>query len=105
MHEMQTVVTDDCGVCPYVYWSVTQLNVAVHAVCVWSFGVTYVKLLWPLIITRCECCVYSNEKGPVYRVVGFEVVPHRSDLFPHNMCLIKMETIKCFVTLSVITGY
>jgi len=33
MHEMQTIVTDNRGVCPSVSLSVTRLNLVVRAVC------------------------------------------------------------------------
>jgi len=46
MHEMQTIVTDDCGVC----LSVMRLNLATRAVCAGSFGAAFVKSLWPLIL-------------------------------------------------------
>jgi len=60
MHEMQTIVTDDRGVCPSVDKSVTRLNSAASAMCAAhslyrgftarrSFGAAFAKSLWPLV--------------------------------------------------------
>jgi len=49
MHEMQTIVTDVRGVCPYVSLSVTRLNSAESAVCEGSFCTAFAKSLWPLV--------------------------------------------------------
>jgi len=46
MHEMQTIVTDVCGVCR----SVTRFKSAARAVCGGSFGAAFDKLLWRLDI-------------------------------------------------------
>jgi len=42
MHEMQTIVTDVCGVCQSVC-----LAARLH--CVGSFGAAFAKLLWPVV--------------------------------------------------------
>jgi len=49
MHEMQTIVTDVCGLSLSVCLSVTRLNSVVHAVCAGSFDAASAKLLWPLV--------------------------------------------------------
>jgi len=53
MHEMQNIVTDDRGVCPWVCQSVchaVQLGrSAAHAVCAGSLDVAFAKSLWPLV--------------------------------------------------------
>jgi len=51
MHEMQTIVTDDRGVCPSVCHA-AQLGFTVRG----SFGAAFVKSLWPLV---CYCSVFS----------------------------------------------
>jgi len=45
MHEMQTIVTDDHGVCLSVTLSDTRLH------CTGSFGAAYAKSLWPLVFS------------------------------------------------------
>jgi len=67
MHEMQTIVTDDHGVCQSVSLSiglsvclsVTQLNSAVHAVCVGSFGAVFAKSFWPLVLYTAQDVFFS----------------------------------------------
>jgi len=49
MHEMQTIVTSDRSVCLSVCLSVTQLNLAAHAMHVGSFEAAFAKLLWPFV--------------------------------------------------------
>jgi len=56
---MQTIVTDVRGVC----LSVTQLNLAVRAVCAASFGAAFVKLLWPCYKNNSQ--YKSNKKNLV----------------------------------------
>jgi len=53
MHEMQTIVTDDRGVCLSVGLSVMQLNLTAHAVSAGSFGAAFTKSLWPLVCSPC----------------------------------------------------
>jgi len=63
MHKMQTIVTNDHGVCQSVSLPVMQLNLAVHAVSVGSFGAAIAIPYWPLVIInsyisthkKCKC--------------------------------------------------
>jgi len=48
MHEMQTIVTDDRGIC---------LSVC-HA---WSFDAAFVKSLWPFVSSNTVFCMLQNQ--------------------------------------------
>jgi len=61
MHEMQTIVTDVCGVCLSVCLSRglnrrRRVRCTPRAVCTGSFGAAFIKLLWPLV----GVCGYSS---------------------------------------------
>jgi len=51
MHKMQTVVTDDRGVC-------LSRSSSRGACSVWgSFGAAFAELLWPLVYKSSICCL------------------------------------------------
>jgi len=55
MHEMQTIVTDDCGVC----LSVSLSDCHVAQLC-GAFDAAFAKSLWALVIMMIAVCVITT---------------------------------------------